>query len=107
MKNLGRAGSDVVIRRKKPHVGVDARSGWVVIAGRDMHIALERITFLPDNKRQLAMRLQSEDAVDHVNTSLIEFACPFDVVLFVKASFKLDHGSNLFALLAGPAQPRR
>ena len=47
--------------------------------------------FIPDKKRSqhndayLCMRLQSADAVDHLNTSLLHFPGPIDVSLFIEA----------------------
>ena len=53
------------------------------------------------------MRLEAEHAVDHVNSGIVQTPGPFDVVLFVKASFKLNQSRHLFSALACLDQRRR
>ena len=65
-----------------------------------MNVTFERVAFAPDHERQLAVSLQTHNAVDHVNAGLVQLARPLDVVFLVKASFQFDQRRYLFALFA-------
>jgi hypothetical protein len=43
------------------------------------------------------MGLQAQQAVHDMDTGLLEFACPSDVVLFVEAGLDLHQRDDLFA----------
>ena len=66
-----------------------------------MNVAAQVIVRLAaHDERDLAVRLESDDAVNNVHASLFQPLRPFYVVLFVKARLDLDNRSHLLALFA-------
>ena len=69
-----------------------------------MAVAAKLSLFLANNQRQLAVRLEAYDSVNHVHAGLLKLASPGDVVLFVKASLDFNQCQNLLARLGGSNQ---
>jgi len=66
-----------------------------------MDIAVDAVALTTHDQRQLAVRLQSQDAVHHVYAGTFQRARPYDVVFFVEARLELDEHRNMFAVFAG------
>lgn len=56
------------------------------------------------HQRDLAVRLQPDQAVHHVHPGLFQLAGPFDVGLLVEPGFDLDQCHDLFSGLGGVDQ---
>ena len=83
----------------EPEVRVDARRRLVVVAGAEVHVTPDLVLLAPDDERDLAVRLQADDAVDHVDARLLERLGPLDVLLLVEARLQLHEDRDLLAVL--------
>src|SRR5437763_2826386 len=93
--------ANVFVRGEEAEVCVEVRGDRVVVARRDVYVAAERVALAPDDERDLAVRLQSDDAVDDVHARLFEALRPLDVVLLVEARLEFDERRHLLAARAG------
>ena len=66
-----------------------------------MTVAAKIGTFLADNQRELAVSLEANDSVNHVNARRLELASPSDVVLLIESGFDFNQSQNLLASLGG------
>ena len=87
-------------RGEKPEVFIEARGLWVVVSGADVAVAAQCAALLANDQGQLAVGLQAHDAVNHVNSGLLELSGPGDVGLLVEARLDLDQSQNLLARLS-------
>ena len=55
-----------------------------------MHIASDPIVVPPYNERRLAVRLEADHSVNHVDAGLLQMPGLDDVVLFIEPSLQLD-----------------
>ena len=62
-----------------------------------MAVAAQAIGLLADHKRELAVRLESDDAVDHMHAGAFELAGPHDVRVLIEPRFDLDEREDLLA----------
>ena len=69
----------------------------VVVPGADVAVAAQPVGLLADHQAELGVRLQPDDAVDHVHPGLLQLAGPEDVRLLVEAGLDLDQGEHLLA----------
>ena len=92
-------------RREEAEVGVDARRRRVVVAGAEVHVAAHGVALAAHDERDLGVRLEADEAVDHVHAGPLERARPLDVVLLVEARLELDEHGDLLAVL-GRARER-
>ena len=92
--------AEVRPRREQREVGVQSRGRRVVVAGREVYVAPQPVLLPPDDEEALGVRLQPEQAVDHVHAALLERARPDDVRLFVEARLQLDDRRHLLARLS-------
>ncbi len=91
----GEVFADLVVSREETEVFIDATRLGVVVARADVGVVLERAAFLlPHDERELAVRLETDEAVDDVHARLLELACPLDVVLLVEARLDLDESEH-------------
>ena len=96
--------ADLRVAGEQPVVGVQPRGLRVVVAGADVAVAAQPVGLLAHHERQLAVRLEADDAVDHVHAGLLELAGPGDVVLLVEPRLDLDQRQHLLAGLGGVDQ---
>ncbi len=89
------------VAREQPKVGVLARGLRVVVDGDHMAVALEAVRLLAHNERELAVRLQSDDAVYDVHTRALELARKCDVRVLVEARLEFDEREHLLAGVRG------
>ena len=94
---------DVVEHRfvggEQPEVGVDLRGDAVVVAGRDVRVAMDAVGFLADHQAQLAVHLEVHQPVDDVDAGCFQPGRPGDVVALVEARLELDQHRDLLAPL--------
>ncbi len=89
--------ADLRVRGQQTEVLVEPGGLRVVVAGADVRVTAQGVTLLPDHQRQLAVRLQPDQAVDHVAAGLLQLAGPLDVGLLVEARLDLDQDQHLLA----------
>ena len=105
VEEVGDVCADRRVGREQPEVLVDARGLVVVVAGPDVHVAAEDgVAFGPHDERELAVRLETDQAVDDVAAGLLELAGPADVGLLVEARLDLDDDQHLLAGAGGVHQ---
>ena len=63
-----------------------------------MHVSADSIFFPADHKGDLTVSLQSHKSVYNVSSRFFKAFRPLDIVLFVKAGFKLYKRSNILAV---------
>ena len=101
VEQLGHIRAEIRVRREKAHVLVLMRGARVVVARAHMHVVLD-VPALPAHHRcHLRVRLQADQAVNHVNVRLFERARPRDVRLLITARLQLYERNNLLAGLGG------
>ena len=66
-----------------------------------MAVAAESGAFLTNDQGELAVGLEANDSVNHVNTRRLELASPSDVVLLIESGFDFNQSQNLLAGLCG------
>ena len=71
----------------------------MIVARARMHISSEAAAFATHDKRELGVRLQFEEAIDHLHAGAFEVARPANVGFFVEARFQLDQRGDGFALI--------
>ena len=76
----------------------------VVVAGRQVDVALDAVALAPHHQRHLAVGLEADEAVDDVHARLLERARPLDVGRLVEARLELDDRGHLLAVLGGADQ---
>ncbi len=96
--------ADDRIAGQQAQIGVDSRGLRVVIAGAHVAVAAQSIGFLADHQAQLAVRLQSDDAVHDVHAGALELARPCDVGVLVETRLDLDQCQHLLAGVRGVDQ---
>ena len=91
LSELGTAGHETEVR-------VDPRRRFVVVARPEVHVTADLVLLAPDDERDLAMGLQADDAVDHVDARLLERLRPLDVLLLVEPRLQLHEHRDLLAV---------
>ena len=66
-----------------------------------MDVATYAVLLFPHDERDLAVGFQSDESVYDVAAGFFEFACPDDIVFFVKPRFQLDEDRHLLAVFRG------
>ena len=88
-------------------VGVQAGGTRVVVAGGEVRVAPQhgravRVTGLaPRDEQHLRVRLQPDNAVDHLRAHALQPLRPVDVGLLVEAGLELQHDGDLLAAAHG------
>jgi len=90
VEDAGGVGAEVVLGGEEREVRVDAGGEGIVVAGSEVHVALEAARLAPDHQRDLAVGLVADQAVDDVHAALLQRPRPEDVGLLVHARFELD-----------------
>ena len=82
---------DLRVAGEQAEVGVEARGDGVVVAGAEVAVAAGDAVFVAaDEQGQLAMGLESDDAVEDLHAGVFHAARPADVGGFVEAGHELD-----------------
>ena len=85
------------IASKQAQICVKASRLRIVVASSNVAIAAQSFGFLANHKRKLAMRLQSNNAVNNVNACALKLTCPSNVGIFVESRLNLHQRKNLLA----------
>jgi hypothetical protein len=78
-------------------VRVGPRRARMIIAGAKVDVMTEPVAVAPHNQQHLAVRLQSDDAVNDVGPGFFETARPLNVHRLVEAGAQFHDGRDLFA----------
>ena len=70
----------------------------MVVAGPDVRVPAQPVVVLSHHQNDLAVGLQPEHPVGHMDSVGRQLTCPLDVGGFVEACLQLDHHGHLFAL---------
>ncbi len=74
------ARGDLRIGGEQAEVGIEARRDGVVVAGAEVRVTADRaVGIAPHQQRQLAVRLQPNDAVEDLHAGVFKVARPADV----------------------------
>ena len=65
-----------------------------------MRITANNVAFLSHDECRLAMHLEAEQSVHHVDAVFFQLARPADVALFVEAGLQLQQHRNLLAVFS-------
>ena len=101
VEQVADVGADALVGGEQAEVLVHARGLGVVVAGTDVGVATDAVGLVADDQRELAVRLEPDQAVDDVAARLLELAGPTDVGLLVEAGLDLDEDQHLLAGLGG------
>ncbi len=82
-------------------IGVDSSRDIVVIPAGQMNIALDAIPFTPNDQRHLAMSLQADQPVGHMDAHPLQLLRPLDVGFLIKASLQFNDGRHLLVVQSG------
>ena len=96
--------AEIRVAGEEAEVGVDAGRLRIVVAGRQVDVAADAVVLAADDQRDLAVRLQADEAEDDVDAGLFQFARPEDVAFLVEPGLQLDDGRHLLAVVGGPLQ---
>ena len=91
-------GADVVVGGEVAEVGVLLGGDAVVVAGAQVHVAADAVALAAHDLEGLAVRLESDEAVDHVGALALQRLGPADVALLVEARLELDQDGDLLAV---------
>ncbi len=86
---------------EQAEIGVLARGLRIVVAGAHVAVAGEAVRLLTNDERELAVRLQPDNAVDDVYAGAFELARPRNVRILVEARLEFDEREHLLAGLCG------
>ena len=98
VEELGRVLADDLVAGEQVEVGVEARGHHVVVAGAEVHVAPDAVAFAAHHHADLGVRLDADQAIDHVDALVFERSRPLDVTLFVEARLELEQHGDLFAV---------
>ena len=81
---------------QQTQVLVPASCLGVIVAGTNVAVAMQPIGFLTHHQAQLTVRLETDQAVNHMNPSAFHLASPADIGFLIETRFNLDDGHDLF-----------
>ena len=102
VEQCGHVGCKVPVGSEQAEVLVDASRVGVEVAGADEAVVGDSPGLTPHHHRQLAVGLQTHDAVGHMHARALQDACPLDVGVLVEAGLQLDDHHDLLAALGSP-----
>ena len=82
---------------QQAQIGVLTGGLRVVVACAHMAVTPQAVFLLTDHQGELAVGLESDDAVDHVDAGTLQLPGPGDVGLLVEPCLDLNQGQDLFA----------
>ena len=85
-------------------VGVQARRARVVVAGAEVHVALQPRALATHDQRHLAVGLVADHAVDDMRAGFLQPVRQVDVLRLVEARAQLDDHGDFLAGLGGRHQ---
>ena len=97
-KDVVHGAGDFRIGREQTQIGVDSRGGRVVVSGADVRIAAgHSVGIAPHQQRQLAVRFQSDQAVEDLHAGIFQIARPADVRGLIESRFQFDDRRHFLA----------
>ena len=84
---------------EEAEVGVESSGFGVVVACAEMDIAFESVVFAANDHAGLTVGLESDEAINNVNTDIFELAGPLDIVGFIESGLDLDQHGNLLTVV--------
>ena len=97
VEKLRRIAAERRIGAEQRQVGVDPRRVGMIVAGAEMDIGVQLTAFAAHHQADLGVRLELDEAVDHLHAGAFQVARPFDVRRFVEAGLELDQRGDRFA----------
>ncbi len=101
VEEAGGVFAEVLSAGEEAEVGIDSCGGGVVVAGAEVEVAADAVGVAPDDERDLGVDFIADEAIDHVDAVILQFAGPFDVIGFIEAGAEFDYGGDLFAVFCG------
>ncbi|MDQ0991688.1 hypothetical protein QFZ74_002916 [Streptomyces sp. V3I7] len=101
VEQVGQVRADLRVSGEQAEVLVQAGRLGVVVAGAHVAVAAQRVALLAYHQGQLAVGLQTDEAVHDMAAGLLQLARPLDVGVFVEAGLDLDQDEDLLAGLGG------
>ena len=89
---------------QQAEVGVEPGGLDMIVAGADVHVAVQAAGLFADDQGGLGVGLESGDAEGDVSADALEFGGPVQVSFFVEAGLDLHHAGDLLALFGGADQ---
>ncbi len=96
-EDLIEIGCQRLIGGQVAQVGIQARRPRVVVAGRQVRVALELPVFSPGDQQHLGVCLQTHHTIDHLGTDRLQTLGIADVGFFIKPCLELHHRGDLLA----------
>ena len=91
-------GADVVVGGEVAEVGVLLGRDAVVVARAEVRVAADAVALAAHDLERLAVRLEADEAVDHVGALALQRLGPADVALLVEARLELDEDGDVLAV---------
>ena len=85
------------VARQETEVRIRASCPRMIIASAEMDVVPQAIAVPPDNEERLAMRLQSDDAINDVGAGFLERARPLNIDRFIETRAQFHDRGDLFA----------
>ena len=104
VEQAGQILADYRVAGQQAKIGVHAGGLRIVVAGAHVAVAPQAVRLLTDHERELAVRFESDDAVDHVHAGAFQLARPHDVRILIEARFDFDERKHLLAGMGGVNQ---
>src|SRR6266849_6244373 len=104
IEQLRQVAADRVVGGEQTEIGVEARGAGMIIAGADMSVAAQAVVVLPHDLDDLAVSLESEDAVYNVDSKLLEAGREVNIGFLVEPRLELDHDGHLLSVARRVAQ---
>ena len=87
---------EILVRREKSQIGIQFGSSGIVVARTYVNVAPDPALLAPDDQRGLSMRLQLDQAGNHVDARLFQPPRPSYVPLLVESGFELHENIYRF-----------
>ena len=97
VEQAGNILTNLLIAGDDAQILVETSRRRVVVTGTNMSVTAQVVTLAAHHQRQLAVSLQTHDAVHHVHAGALQLTSPRDVGFLIKASLNLDQRHNLLA----------
>ena len=92
--------TNLLIAGNQTQVLVETSGRRVVVTGTNVRVTTQMVTLAAHHQRQLAVSLQTHDAVHHVHARALQLTSPRNVGFLIKASLNLHQRHNLLARLS-------
>ena len=92
--------TNLFVTGNQTQILVETSGRRVVVTGTNMSVTTQVVTLTAHHQRQLAVSLQTHDAVHHVHAGALQLTSPRDIGFLIKTSLNLDQRHNLLASLS-------